>query len=100
MKTILIPTDFSKHSINAIEYAASLAEKIPIKLVLLHTYHAPVIYTEVPVVALTDQDFEAEAELKRLVERVQSSGKVKNVEYLNKAGLLLDAIGDIVAEKK
>ena len=100
MKTILIPTDFSTHSLNAIDYAASLAEKMPVKLILLHMYHVPVVYTEVPVVAITDQDFEAEAdaELKRQVERLQSSGKVKDITYLNKEGLLVDSIGNIVAE--
>ncbi|QHT71304.1 universal stress protein [Rhodocytophaga rosea] len=102
MKTILIPTDFSTHSLNAIDYAASLAEKMPVKLILLHMYHVPVVYTEVPVVAITDQDFEAEAdvELKRQVEHIQSSGKVKDVSYINREGLLVDTISDIAAENK
>jgi nucleotide-binding universal stress UspA family protein len=102
MKTILVPTDFSTHSLNAVDYAASLAEKMSVKLILLHTYHVPVVYTEVPVVALTDQDFEeeAEVELQRQVERLLSTGKVKDVSYLNKEGLLVDTIGDIVTENK
>jgi universal stress protein A len=33
---ILVPTDFSKHSLNALKYAAALAEKFKAELYLLH----------------------------------------------------------------
>ncbi len=42
MKTILVRTDFSKNSENAIDYAISIAKKEKYKVILLHAYH-PII---------------------------------------------------------
>jgi universal stress protein A len=36
LKRILVPTDFSKHSHNALKYAAALADKFSAELYLLH----------------------------------------------------------------
>lgn len=36
LKRILVPTDFSKHSLNALTYAAAFAEKFGAELTLLH----------------------------------------------------------------
>ncbi|MBK7818144.1 MAG: universal stress protein [Sphingobacteriaceae bacterium] len=48
MKTILVPTDFSRVSNNAIDYAAELAVFSKSKLILFNSYHIPVAVTEVP----------------------------------------------------
>lgn len=42
MKTILVPTDFSKAADNAAEYAVQLSKKINAKVVLFHVYHIPI----------------------------------------------------------
>jgi nucleotide-binding universal stress UspA family protein len=46
MKTILIPTDFSDHAANAVNYAAALASHINARLILVHAIALEVI--EVP----------------------------------------------------
>jgi nucleotide-binding universal stress UspA family protein len=46
MKTILVPTDFSDHAANAVNYAASLATQINARLILVHAIALEVI--EVP----------------------------------------------------
>jgi nucleotide-binding universal stress UspA family protein len=57
MKTILVPTDFSKTSINAINYAMEIAKLLKAKLILYHVYHFPLIVSDI-----TTQDSEVEIE--------------------------------------
>lgn len=49
MKTIIAPTDFSNSSINAVYYAADLAESTSALLVLLNVVEVPVAASEIPV---------------------------------------------------
>lgn len=49
MKTLLVPTDFSSVSVNALNYAVDMAQAINAGLVLLHVYNVPVSFTDVPV---------------------------------------------------
>ncbi len=46
MKTILCPTDFSKHAMNAAQYACALADKLNSALILFHTYESPADFTQ------------------------------------------------------
>ena len=39
MKTILVPTDFSKNAENALTYAIQLAKKEEFKILLFHAFH-------------------------------------------------------------
>jgi nucleotide-binding universal stress UspA family protein len=39
MKTILVPIDFSANSKKAMDYAALLAQKLDMRIILLHAYH-------------------------------------------------------------
>ena len=41
MKKILVPTDFSKNALNALNYAANFAQLFNSQLVLLHTFQVP-----------------------------------------------------------
>lgn len=50
MKTILVPTDFSPASMNAISYAADMASAIAANILLLHVYQIPYTYGEVSIV--------------------------------------------------
>jgi len=49
MKTIIAATDFSSSSLNAVNYAADLAESLNAKLVLLNVVEIPMAASEVPV---------------------------------------------------
>jgi nucleotide-binding universal stress UspA family protein len=46
MKTLLCPVDFSAASASAARYAAALAKKFNARLILLHVYETPVLYTD------------------------------------------------------
>ncbi len=56
MKTILIPTDFSNASQNAIRYIANFFQdiKVPYKLILLHSYQVPFIDDSLKMIAAND----------------------------------------------
>jgi nucleotide-binding universal stress UspA family protein len=53
MKTLVVPTDFSSVSVNALNYAVDMAQAINAGLVLLHVYNVPVSFTEAPVSPVT-----------------------------------------------
>lgn len=78
MKTILVATDFSPASINAANYAADMALTIHADLLLLHVYHVPVTYGEVPVTYNAD-DLKEDAEkdmldFKKMIESKTGNG--------------------------
>jgi nucleotide-binding universal stress UspA family protein len=81
MKTIIVPTDFSPASINAMNYAANLASSIGASVILFHAYQVPVAFSEVPVVTISMEEMkkisdEKIQELKHNLEHI-SSGKLK-----------------------
>ncbi len=53
MKTLIVPTDFSPASFNAMHYAADMAREINASILLLHVYQVPLSFTEIPVPALS-----------------------------------------------
>jgi len=81
MKTIVAPTDFSKISLNAVNYAAELACSVSADLWLLHVCLLPVTYGEVPypienMGAMTNDAEERMVQLKAdLIQRTK--GKIK-----------------------
>lgn len=60
MKTIVVPTDFSPVSVNAMNYAADMAIAIKAPLTLLHVYQIPVSYadTQAPLPIINVADIE------------------------------------------
>lgn len=62
MKTLIIPTDFSPASTNALHYASALAQDLEASLLIVHVFQVPVSMTEVPVAALSIDDIKANAE--------------------------------------
>ncbi|MFN6946385.1 MAG: universal stress protein [Cytophagaceae bacterium] len=74
-KKILVPTDFSKNSINALEYAAKLAEKYKAKIILYHIYQAVLINTDLRRNKVTFDIHETEDVAKEKLEKL-----VKNIK--------------------
>ncbi len=72
MKTIVVPTDFSAISLNAVNYAADMACVINANLSLLHVCQIPVIYSEAPLPAsaVSTMIKEAEDKLRSLREEL------------------------------
>lgn len=84
MKTLVVPTDFSSVSVNALNYAVDVAQAINAGLVLLHVYNVPVSFTEAPVAPVTTVSLEevkrsSEERLEELKKNlvVLTSGKIQ-----------------------
>lgn len=54
MKKILVPTDFSANSNNALEFAIELNKKFIAEIMLFHSYFIPIPATEIPVAMPSD----------------------------------------------
>lgn len=80
MKTIVIPTDFSTTSNNAMYYAAGLAKDTGASLLLFHAYQVPVSMTDVPIVLLSVEDLQKNAESK--MAEAKKLLEQKNIEGL------------------
>ena len=67
MKTIIVPTDFSEVSLNAVNYAADMAVEINASIILLHVVEvADAIVTEFPMSGITFQEINREQQLNDL----------------------------------
>lgn len=81
MKTLLVPTDFSPVSINAMNYATDLALSIQANILLLHVYQVPLTITEVPVanVSIEEMRDSSEIQLRELKESIEhiTTGKLR-----------------------
>ncbi|MBO9199812.1 MULTISPECIES: universal stress protein [Niastella] len=84
MKTLVVPTDFSSVSVNAINYAVDMAQAINAGLMLLHVYNVPVSFTEAPVAPVTTISLEevkrsSEERLEELKKNlvILTSGKIQ-----------------------
>ncbi|WP_336514779.1 universal stress protein [Pollutibacter soli] len=68
MKKILVPTDFSPVSINALHYAAELSNQLGAQLVLFHAFQLPVSMSEIPMITMPYEELKkiSEDHLKEL----------------------------------
>lgn len=95
MKTIIIPTDFSPVATNAMNYGLDMAIAINASVLLFHVYGVPISMTEVPVMLISVEELEKNAEtqireLKKDVEHIVS-GKIK-IETETKLGDTIDEL--------
>jgi len=81
LKRILVPTDFSKHSQNALRYAAAFARRFEAEIHLLHVFQdlavsqPEAVTVGPPIVAPIEQFLaSAQASLQRLIEENQLTG--------------------------
>ncbi len=72
MKTIVVPTDFSTISLNAVNYAADLACVIGTNLSLIHVCIIPFTLSEVPPPTINMEEFvtDAEEKIRELKEKI------------------------------
>lgn len=102
MKTILVPTDFSKNAGNAVQYAIKIAKKQKAKIILLHVFHFPYVTPDTPVQFISETIEEiqktSEKKLKLLSSDIIKS-KIK-CEYLNHEGLPAGVILETIEKKK
>jgi len=82
MKTIIVPTDFSAISNNAMDYAVELAKETNSSILLFHAYQVPVNMTDVPIVLVSIEDLQKNAETrmgevkKSLEEKINGALKI------------------------
>ncbi|MCE3229317.1 MAG: hypothetical protein K0S32_3868 [Bacteroidetes bacterium] len=103
MKTILVPTDFSAISDNAINYAAELAKVSDAKLLLFHVYHVPVITTDVPVIipSLEELGEDCMVGLRKIENEIYNThGTGMQVECRCECGLVVDEIEELLKKEK
>jgi nucleotide-binding universal stress UspA family protein len=98
MKTIIIPTDFSPVSTNAMNYAVDMALSIEASVLLLHVYQIPVTMTDVPVVMVSAEELKRDADekLAKLKDAILhiTSGRLK-VYTESRLGNVVDELEDL-----
>lgn len=101
MKTILVPTDFSKVSKNAIDYAVEIAQRMKAKLILFHVY-IPVVAADVAVVlpSLDEMGKDCMVELKKIEKSLSLKHKGLQIECACKCGFVVNEINQFAKEKE
>lgn len=101
MKTILVPTDFSENSENALDYAVELAKITKAKIVLMLAYQPIVVPSEVPIIIPTEElEENTMKELHKIGKEIhQKHGNQLIIEYASRCGFPAEEI-HLFAEKK
>lgn len=82
MKTILLPTDFSKNAINAAEYAINLYSREPCHFIFLNTYHIEGYYSNSFLMPVPGENTREEAK-RESAEKLQKLVYDLEKEFLN-----------------
>ena len=103
MKTIIIPTDFSPVSDNAMQYGVELAKAINAGVLLLHVTNLSVSYSDMPVALVSVEDLNRDAadKLNELKKEMYEAtwGSVK-IETAVRMGNIIDELEILCAEIK
>lgn len=105
IKNILLPTDFSRTSLTASEYAVNLAKQYNAKLHILH-----VLEKTPPILAIRSLDLsrekiiesihaDAQTQLETCVKKIQKSGEIEIIQAIRK-GIDYEEIIKYSKEKK
>ncbi len=105
MKTILCPVDFSRNSRDAYVFALEMAKNFNSKIILLHCYETPVVFTELPLGAIPVNAKElydnAQKRLTRFIAGVKSpASKIVQTEMIIMQGLASARTIETALEKK
>jgi nucleotide-binding universal stress UspA family protein len=90
LKRILVPVDFSTHSLGALEYAKKLAEKFNSELILVHVVEPMVFMTDFSLGQISIPAIErelikkAESEIKKIRDKINDKFRVKTIVKLGK----------------
>ncbi len=104
MKSILVPTDFSKHALNAVKYAFAYAEVTKSKVILFHSYESPTSGLNIPFadIRIGKNAARREAEKKMVKLQASLSRSFPNVTHsrIVEAGYGADEITEYASVKK
>ncbi len=108
MKNILLPTDFSKNSLNAMVYAITLFKDIPCKFYLLNVFKIPYVTNEVLMendagqLALIEQEqFDTSKKgMKNILKKLKlKSSANHNFELLSDYNFFINSVKNYIKEK-
>lgn len=93
MEKIIVATDFSQTSDNALEYAIQLAKDIDAQILLFHTYQMPLNFTEEVALTVDLEMLKKETEeiLKNQADKLRAKWGVE-INYLTRLGIASDEI--------
>jgi len=104
MKTILVPTDFSKSALNAVKYALTYAEKTKSKIILFNSYDNPTGELTIP---FTDEHIGkqeakqgAEKKMKKLAASLSKIFSNAKLKWIIQPGIASDNITEYVKQNK
>ncbi|MBS1637544.1 MAG: universal stress protein [Bacteroidetes bacterium] len=104
MKTILVPTDFSKNAQNALKYALAYAEKTKSKILLYHSYINPTSELILPFsnlhVGQSEAKQNAEEQMIKLSASVLKTSPKARFRWAVEPGLTVDNIIRFAKENK
>ncbi len=97
MNPVIIPTDFSTSSDNAMHYGAQLAQKIGAPVLLTHVYEVPISMSDVPVMVLPIEELKNSAEtgLERCREELKKSHPELEVRTESRLGSINEEVNDL-----
>ena len=102
MKTILVPTDFSKNALNAVKYALAYSEKIKSKVILFNSYDNPTALLNVPFADIHYDKQEArqgaELRMKKLIASLLKSFPNAKPKWIVQPGIASDNIVEYVKQ--
>lgn len=102
MKTILVPTDFSKNADNALDYAVQIAKKTNSKIILLHVFYIAYYSYDSQMDFMTEQSFYIQENTKnnlvKLCDRIKQTFGVE-CDYISKEGFVVDSIISVAEEE-
>ncbi len=103
MKTILVPTDFSKSAENALYYAIELAKKDNAKIILLHASHIYAPEYIIPMDILKNEyekeHIKNELQAKKELIKIANAGNIQ-CEYIDTDQEIINGIEKTIDEKK
>lgn len=105
MKTILCPVDFSRNSRDSYVFALEMAKIFNAKIILLHCYETPVVFTELPLGAIPLNPKElydnARKRLNKFVAAIKiAASKIVQTEMIISQGLASARTIETALEKK
>jgi len=101
MKTLLIPSDFSKGSFKAVEYGFSLAKEFGSKIIICHAFELPAQGINLLIDISSELQKNAKDELENLENKIVKAGLSDGVEveYLALLGDLNEVMNTIAEQK-
>ncbi|MBN8703821.1 MAG: universal stress protein [Bacteroidetes bacterium] len=102
LQSILVPTDFSSNSENAVNYGVDLAATCGAKLVLLHVYQVPVQLSEnpIPLISISELEDANRAALEKYRKKIVSKYPSIEISIVLKLGFVVDEILEAANENK